>query len=299
MKASKFYQKFTNEQVCRNYLRDLRISQGVTCRKCGHDQHYWKSDKEQFQCKKCQHRTGLKCGTVMENSNLPVSVWFEAMFLMLQTRKAMSAREMRRQLGLKRYEPVWYLMHKIRQLMSHQNMDQVLKGEIEFDDAFFTIVRDQADDEEESKRGRGSQRKQAVMVMVEAEAPPEGKTKGRCGHLQMFAVSHVDGDTVQELENFAWEPGTRVKTDGYSSYKKLNSKWHQQFTVPAHLADKILPWVHIAISNAKRLINGIYHHVHERYLQLYLDEFSYKFNSRHERDAFSKLLQNAVLPLWV
>ncbi|MFN8134987.1 MAG: transposase, partial [Bacteroidales bacterium] len=44
---------------------------------------------------------------------------------------------------------------------------------------------------------------------------------------------------------------------------------------------KTLPWVHIAISNAKRTLLGIYHKIKGKYLQLYLDEFCYKLNRRY------------------
>ncbi len=62
--------------------------------------------------------------------------------------------------------------------------------------------------------------------------------------------------------------------------------------VEGHLMEKssksttneTLKWVHIAISNAKRTLLGIYHKIKGKYLQLYLDEFCYKLNRRYFGD---------------
>ncbi|MFT7105019.1 MAG: hypothetical protein ACJAQ5_002136, partial [Flavobacteriales bacterium] len=61
-------------------------------------------------------------------------------------------------------------------------------------------------------------------------------------------------------------------------------------------AFKALPWVHIAISNAKRVFLGVYHHLSDLWLQLHLEEFCYKFNNRFKRDEIvNQLLKTVAL----
>ena len=91
----------------------------------------------------------------MENSKLTIQQWFIMLHLMTSTKKTFSALEMQRQLGVKRYEPVWYAMHKIRSTIGKRDEKYKLMGEIEIDDAFFTTVDLDRDKEEEMKRGRG------------------------------------------------------------------------------------------------------------------------------------------------
>lgn len=90
------------------------MKEGVTCKKCGGTHHYWLSSKWQFQCSECGFRTTLRSGTVMENSRLPYRVWFLIIYLMTSTKKGLSACELQRQLGHKRYATVWSIMHRLR-----------------------------------------------------------------------------------------------------------------------------------------------------------------------------------------
>jgi hypothetical protein len=56
-----------------------------------------------------------------------------------------------------------------------------------------------------------------------------------------------------------------------------------------------LPWVHIAISNAKRMLLNVFHDLEPAYLQSYLNEFCYKFNRRcFGEQQFDRLLLAAV-----
>ena len=59
----------------------------------------------------------------------------------------------------------------------------------------------------------------------------------------------------------------------------------------AKTTNKSLKWEHIAISNAKRALLGIYHKISDKYLQNYLNEFIYKLNRRHySYSLFERLL---------
>jgi hypothetical protein len=118
----------------------MRIKQGLTCKKCGGTSHFWLASKWQFGCKDCHFRTTLRSGTVMEQSNLSFMVWYLAILFMTATKKGISACELQRQLGYKRYMTVWSLMHRIRTLMGKRDDLYSLTGVIEFDEGFFEIA---------------------------------------------------------------------------------------------------------------------------------------------------------------
>ena len=65
---------------------------------------------EKWECKQCGHRTTLRSGTVMQSSKLPFQYWFLAMHLLTSTKKSFSAKEIQRQIGHKRYEPIWAMV---------------------------------------------------------------------------------------------------------------------------------------------------------------------------------------------
>ena len=113
MSLINFIEHFPDEESCKRKFKEYRDIVGVTCAKCGGTEHYWKKDKEQYQCKACKTRTTLKRGTVMHKSKLPFRYWFIVMCLLTATKKSFSAKEIQRQLGHKYYHPIWHMMHKL------------------------------------------------------------------------------------------------------------------------------------------------------------------------------------------
>jgi hypothetical protein len=58
---------------------------------------------------------------------------------MSTTKKGFSSKEIQRQLGLKRYEPVWAMVHKLRRAMGERDACYTLHGMIEADNGYFTV----------------------------------------------------------------------------------------------------------------------------------------------------------------
>lgn len=285
MNLISFTKQFPNEESCRQHLKEQREKQGIVCSKCGCVHHYWKKNRNEWQCKKCGHRTTLTSGTVMHGTKLPIMYWYIAMHLLTSTKKSFSALEMQRQLGHNRYQPIWELMHKLRNVMGQRDAEYQLCGSIELDEGFFSTERDETEKDKPLKAGRGSQKKAKVLVMAES-TPIEGSKmniKKQVGHIKMVVIPNLKASTidVEVVDNIKKE--SSLITDASSSYvhfKNLVNEHTSQVIAPKEVG-KVLPWVHIVISNAKRLLLDIYHDVKSEFLQSYLNEFCYKFNRRN------------------
>ena len=294
-----FHKKFPNEDACVEYFKTKRESQGIVCDKCGCTHHYWKSYRNQWQCKKCGHRTGLKAGTVMHSSKLPLLTWFIAIHLITSTKKSFSAAELQRQLGISCYQTVWEMLHKIRGVMGKRDSRYKLNGSIELDDAFFTISLEDDKKGEKLKRGRGSQRKAKVLVIAESQKSDKidsrKKIQKSVGHIKMIVLNDLKSPTLDK-EVVKWiNSDAEITTDdskSYVNFKNLVKSHTSQVIEPKDLS-KVLPWVHIVISNAKRQLLDIHHDIQVEYLQSYLDEFCYKFNRRN-LDVFDRLMVSCV-----
>ena len=129
-----FFEKFPDEASCRAHFKQERDKQGVICKRCGHDKHYWHKNREQYQCKSCGWRTTLRSGTVMHGSQLPFYYWYYAMIQLTSTKKSFSALEVQRQLGHRYYEPIWYMLHKLRSVMGKRDEGYMLHDEVEADE---------------------------------------------------------------------------------------------------------------------------------------------------------------------
>lgn len=300
MSLINFIEQFPDEESCKQKFKEYRDQVGVTCAKCRGREHYWKKDKEQYQCKACKTRTTLKSGTVMHKSKLPFRYWFIAMHLLTATKKSFSAKEIQRQLGHKRYHPIWHMVHKLRQSMGKRDGEYVLAGRIELDEGYFSTEAPLDEKGKPLKRGRGSQKKSKVLVMAESEmamAPKKGQKPRRVGYLKMKVIEDLKSGTINKLVKGLASGTTEVDTDDSTSYVDLKDfvPKHNSQVVPKNKVGEILPWVHIAISNAKRQLINTFHDIKPEFLQNYLDEFCYKFNRRyHEEALFNRLLVACV-----
>jgi hypothetical protein len=232
----------------------------------------------------------------MQNSNLSFLVWYRAMFLMSATKKGFSAKEIQRQLGLKRYEPVWAMIHKLRRAMGNRDTRYTLEGMVEMDEGYFTVESSQVE-QAKGVRGRGAAGKRNVAVMAESTPLEDGKKGSKSNQVRYFKAkvlkTHRSGE-INETVRESIDKNTVVFTDKSTSYTDIADYVDMHVTVKSskESTEQTLKWVHIFISNAKRNLLGNYHKVKGKYLQLYLDEFVYKLNRRYFED---RLFERVVI----
>ena len=294
MNLFSFSAHFGTEDDCRNHFKSERDKIGIIC-KCGSREHFWIKSRLSYECKKCRSRTSLKSGTVMENSNLPFLIWYKTMFLMSVTKKGFSAKEIQKQLGLKRYEPVWAMVHKLRRAMGNRDAKYTLEGMIEFDEAYFTVASSEVE-HEKGIRGKGAVGKQNVAMMAESTPLEDIDTGKKEKHVRFFKAKVLDGHGGEEISETIKESldnQSIVFTDKSTSYVDIADfvELHVMEKSSKETTEETLKWVHIAISNAKRNLLGNYHKIKRKYLQLYLNEFIYKLNRRYFGDRlFERLI---------
>ena len=297
MNLLNFISQYPDEDSCKLKLKAIRDKEGVVCRHCGSKDHYWKSDKWQYECKTCKTRTTLRSGTVMHGSQLPFRYWFVAMHLLTSTKKSFSALELQRQLGHKYYEPIWTMLHKLRLAMGKRDGQYELSGQIELDEGFFATEVKSEEKNKPLKRGRGSQKKTKVLVMaeskeVEGKVTKKGKPR-KVGFIKMQVIPDLKSETINDQVTTNISDKATLITDdsmSYTDFENLVGK-HQAQVIPKEKVGEVLPWVHLAISNAKRMLLDIHHSIKPEFLQGYLNEFCYKFNRRYFGEAmFDRLL---------
>ena len=294
MNLFSFSAHFGTEDDCRNHFKSERDKIGIIC-KCGSREHFWIKSRLSYECKKCRSRTSLKSGTVMENSNLPFLIWYKTMFLMSVTKKGFSAKEIQKQLGLKRYEPVWAMVHKLRRAMGNRDAKYTLEGMIEFDEAYFTVASSEVE-HEKGIRGKGAVGKQNVAMMAESTPLEDIDTGRKEKQVRFFKAKVLDGHGGEEISETIKESldnQSIVFTDKSTSYVDIADfvELHVMEKSSKETTEETLKWVHIAISNAKRNLLGKYHKIKRKYLQLYLNEFIYKLNRRYFGDRlFERLI---------
>jgi transposase-like protein len=287
MNLFSFGVEFSSENDCRLHFKQERDKIGVVCR-CGNTTHYWIKSVWSYECKVCRSRTSLRSGTIMQSSNLSFLVWYKTMFLMTATKKGFSSKEIQKQLGLKRYEPVWAMVNKLRKAMGNRDERYTLEGMIEMDEGYFTVASTDAE-QEKGIRGRGAAGKQNVAVMAESTPLEVIETGKKSNHVRYFKAKVLEDHKVEginEIIKNSLDESSIVFTDKSTSYVDIADFVELYITEKStkETTQETLRWVHIFISNAKRNFLGNFHKIKRKNLQLYLNEFVYKLNRRYFGD---------------
>ena len=165
-----FQSKFATEEACQEYLAACRWPEGFKCPRCAHPHGYALVGRRRWQCAACRHQVSLTSGTVLHNTKTPLTLWFWAPYLMTTDKRGVSALLLQRQLGLRRYETAWMILHKLRRATVNFAREP-LRGEVETDDTW--VGGTQA-----GLRGsRQLKGRRAALVLVAVEK--RGRASGR------------------------------------------------------------------------------------------------------------------------
>lgn len=307
MTSAEFFANYPDEESCKAYFKSQRQHEHNECKQCGSLLIYWQAKENRWRCKECRHAMGLKNGTVMENSNLSYKVWLWSLYFVSLTKKGFSALELQRLVGHKRYEPIWGLMQKIRVTMGHRDEKYTLDGFIEMDEGFFEGIRKKDEEGLITKPAKELDRQVKAIVAVSTTPIVTGEDKkGRPttkpGYLKINVVQSLSKVDIGYAAEKMVSPTAEVTTDGKTSYRTLNDICNNHTAIVVRdkkEVTKIFPWVHIAISNAKKKILGLHHSVKDIYMQNYLNEFCYKFNRRYFGiKLFERLIVAALEKPW-
>ena len=275
--------RFSDEEACRQYLVHLRWPEGFVCPHCG-CRKAWKMKRGRLLCRDCRYQASVTAGTIFQDSHLPLTVWFRAMWHIANQKHGISALGLQRALGLGSYKTAWAMLHKLRRAMVRPGRDR-LRGRVEVDETYWG-------GREKGTIGRRTEEK--ALILVAAEEDGDG-----IGRIRMRRISDLTKPSVHGFIADAVEPGSIVRTDGLNVYRGLEGYPHER-QVQRHQSDgeHLLPRVHRAVSLLKRWLLGTHQGaVGHDHLDYYLDEFTFRFNRRKSASRgklFYRLTQQAV-----
>lgn len=278
--------RFHSEDSCRARLEELRWPEGVECPRCDSKSVNQLEDRYQYQCRSCRYQFSVTAGTIFHDTHLPLWKWFLAVYLIVESKKGISANQLKRMIGVT-YKTAWYLSHRIRDALNEVDA-QLLRGIVEVDETF-------VGGEVEGK-GRGYKGNKTVVVGA----------MQRNGNICLQVVRGTDRETLHGFirENTAGDTEA-IYTDEWPAYKGIADKDTKHEAVKHRDKEWARGEVHTnSIENVwsllKRSIVGSYHQVSAKHLDAYLDELEFRFNNRENpymfRDAMLKLVVAESLP---
>ena len=280
-----FQRRFSDEAACRAYLFASRWPDGFRCPACGSEQVTALPRRLLWQCSACRHQVSVTAGTVLHKTRTPIHLWFWAAYLTSTGTPGISAWQLPRQLGLRRYETAWMMLHKLRRAMVAPERSP-LTGLVEVDETY-------VGGHDAGRRSGRDSLGTAAIVVVAIEVRGNGS-----GRVRMEVLGDLSADSLCGFVEDNVATGSTMKTDAWQGYKRLARPGydHQPKSQRAGLVlgqdiGEMLPRVHRIISNLKTWLRGTYRGVSDHQMQVYLDEFVFRFNRRRTpMAAFQTLL---------
>ncbi len=279
-------QKFADENKCRQFLIKQRWNGSPVCPHCGHTKIYNIENNTRFKCanNKCYKKFSVTVGTVFHASNIPLSTWFPAMYLVSAHKKGISSIQLSKDLGVTQ-KTAWFMLHRIRESLKEKD-STLLSGIVEIDETYMSrkygseykgLSPEMVEKIEQENQNKFSKKKGAVIGMKERE-----------GKIIVKAVDNTKAETIGNTVKANVSTDTMLMSDESLKYRNVLADYERQ-TVNHSKHEWVRGNVHTnGVENfwsvMKRGIHGIYHQISYKHLQLYCNEFSYRFNSRKMQD---------------
>jgi transposase len=273
-----FDRQFPTDNACLEYIKERKWPNGITfCQKCQREcKHYRVTGRTAYACEFCGNHIYPLAGTIFEKTTTPLRSWFHAMFLMGATRCGISAKQIQREIVVT-YKTAWRMAKQIRILMAEEL--QLEGSSVEIDEAYLGGKR---------KNRHGSRGVRGRAGEGDAKVPVLGMVE-RGGRVVARVTHNVKTESVYPIIQEHVLPASMIFTDDYSIYDRLatpaNGYQHRRINHSERVyvaGDVHTQTIEGFWSLVKRGIGGVYHSVSKKYLQSYLNEYSYRYNRRHE-----------------
>lgn len=291
-----FASTFPTEQSCIEYYEQIRWN-GKVVSPFDETAKVYKCKNGKYRCANTGKYFDVKTGTIFAHTKMPLRYWFYAMFLFLSHKRGVSSCQLARDLGVTQ-KTAWNMLHKIREYMDCEN-DHQLSAEVEIDETFVggKNKNRHKDKKVEKCQGRSFKDKVPVFGMYQ-----------RGGNIVAKVVPNTKAKTLLPFIEHHISAESKIFTDGWD-YGGINTRYKQHSVdhgigfYGTTIVDEDGVCIEVCTngiecvwSHLKRTILGTYYKVSKKYLQRYVDEFTFRFNTRNIGDfqRFELLLRNVA-----
>lgn len=266
-----------DEKSCREFLETHRWHGVPKCPHCNHEskEHYKLNRNGEFnglyKCRNCKKTFTVTKGTIFERSNVPLKSWFYTIHMLLSHKKGISSIQLSKDIEVTQ-KTAWYMLQKIRCNLNGELEDLLdsYDGIVQVDE---TYVGGKTKGKIWQNQGRSLKQKVPVVGLLTEDK------------VNSFVVTDTSGNTLKALIYALIKPASIVVTDGWKGYKGISNMYNHKIVNHNKGSYKNKEGYHTNgiegfWSMLKRGIKSTYHVVSHKYLQMYCDEFSYKYTTR-------------------
>lgn len=285
-------ERFPTEMDVIDYFLHIKYPKGVRCPHCDSKRVvHRKETPRKFQCNSCNNSFSIFKSSIFKDSKLDIRKWLYVIHLVVNAKKGISACQVHREIRGS-YKTSWRMVHQIRKAMDQITTKNAFKAIFEIDEAY---VPAGPKIKLKSKRGRGSFKTAIVGVYnreddrIYATVALPNKLGQKLTGKQLISILDKVATKNSIIMTDEFRGYNLLKKKGYK-HKKINHSQKQYAFNGIHVNNVEAFW-----SIFKRGLVGSFHHVSGKYLQAYIDEFTFRFNNRKNKKIFYDLLERSLL----
>ena len=217
-------------------------------------------------CGACRKQFTVRVGTVFESSHVPLTKWLQAAYLMMSSKKGISAKQLERTLEVT-YKTAWFMAHRLREAMRSGDLDTPFGsggGIVEIDETY-------VGGKSTPKRWK---RKTPMLTLVDRDS----------GRSKSFVVKRASKAQILPIIRANLAKEARVITDESGVYRDLDTEYMHAFVT--HSKGQYgrgtihTNTVEGYYSVFKKGMRGVYQHCSEKHLHRYAAEFDFRYSNR-------------------
>jgi transposase-like protein len=244
---------------------------------------------QRFKCKDCNSHYSITTDTIFENHKYPLKIYLLAIFIFVNSAKGISSLQLSRDLAI-RPKFSFVILHKIRTALFNQyevlNQNK-LKGTIQMDGAYINYLPKKKNKKKDrvDRRELKHLNQECIMTMREVKGNKNDRSYA-------FIIKNENKSDIERLINLYIEPKSTIISDEHISYsgiekisningetlynhKSVNhsEEYQNDDGVNNNFAESYF-------TRLRRMVIGQHHKLSKKYLELYVNEITYRENVR-------------------
>ena len=256
--------KFSSEELCRDYIYKVRFPEGFRCSKCG-NKSAWKTSELKYKCKKCRTTISITSGTVFQDTHIPLSKWFQSVWYMSDINNRINATVLQKEIGLGSNRTAQAIIHTIKKAMVCDSLER-LTGIVEI------ATRDMR-----VKNYYGS-----IVSAIEI-------SENKIGRIRVQEIERNNKNDLLDFIDSTITPGSSIiqrerqllNFDSLEKYTLLSKNDRYSFLKTAKVINKLQSWLY-------RYYSG------QETIQALLDDFCLRVNSLKTSYDYFDLLNKLI-----